>query len=96
MIATKTLQAMGARQLRPHTHFWTSPWRGWSAMIGQRNMPFPGGVFEDPLHSNSSGWGWVGEQMLEIPSIAFWSVPEHKHAVEIFLLETIILLLKFV
>lgn len=35
MITTKTLKAMGVGELRSHPHFWTSPWRGRSAVIGQ-------------------------------------------------------------
>lgn len=63
------------------------------AVIGQENMPFPGGVVKDQLYSNCSRYGGKGTKYW-VSLFCLWPVPKHKHTMEISLLNTMILLLK--
>ena len=54
MIATKTLQVMVQGSSQTYS-FLNQSLKRMDAMIGQRNMPFPGGVVKDQLHSKCNG-----------------------------------------
>ena len=90
MIANEGTSGLDARELISLTHSWPSPGRIWSAVIGLRNMPFPEGVVSNAVAERSRG-----TKLWAPPLLPFDQFQNKNDAVEIFLLEAVILLLKF-
>lgn len=93
MIANEGTSGMDASELISLTNSWPSPGRIWSAVL--EKYAFPEGVIKDQPHSKCYSCRRQGNKTLGIPSVAFQPISEH-NVVEIFLLTTIILLLKFI